>query len=325
MSRHRFGIAAALFAGLAAVVSGQDAKFEFKVNKSADGKDFVPFHQKMSTNVTQVIVVQGQNLTQKQESTFYFQWTPTKQEGDKLLVKQKVEGLRMSIDISGNPIVYDSANKDAAGASGNPGLTDFFKNLEGAEFTTTLDTKTYKVDKVEGKDAFVAKLGANNAAMDALLKKIMTDEALKQMCDPTYGVIPTGTKKPNDTWEEKKTLNLGPIGSYEVLYKFKYVGKEKDLDKIEVTTTLVYKAPTDSPDGLLFKIKSGDLKSEAVDKPGEILFNPKEGRIESATIKIKIRGELTVAIGGTDTKVELTQEQTTTINTDSKSFLTPKK
>jgi hypothetical protein len=168
---------------------------------------------------------------------------------------------------------------------------------------------------VDGKDAFVLKLGAGNAAMDNLLKKIMTDDALKQMCDPTYGLIPATPKKPNDTWEEKKTLNLGPIGSYEVVYKFKYVGKDKDNDKIEVTTNLVYKAPTDSPDGLLFKIKSGDLKSEATE-PGVVIYNPKEGRIENATIKIKIRGELMVSIGGTDTKVELTQEQTTVITPD---------
>ena len=323
MSRHRFGVAAVLFAGLAAVVSAQDTKFELKLTKN-DKQEYVPFYQKMSTNVTQVIVVQGQNLTQKQESTFFFQWTPVKQEGDKIQIKQKVEGLRMSIDISGNPIVYDSTNKDAAGASGNPGLTDFFKNLENAEFTSTIDAKTYKVEKVDGKDAFVAKLGAGNAAMDNLLKKIMTDDALKQMCDPTYGLIPATPKKPNDTWEEKKTLNLGPIGSYEVAYKFKYVGKDKELDKIEVTTNLIYKAPTDNPDGLLFKIKSGDLKSEGTE-PGVVLYNAKEGRIESATIKIKIRGELMVSIGGTDTKVELTQEQTTTIGTDSKSFIQPKK
>jgi hypothetical protein len=323
VSRHRFGIAAVLFAGLAAVVSAQDTKFELKLNKNDKG-EYAPFYQKMSTNVTQVIVVQGQNLTQKQESTFFFQWTPVKQEGDKIQIKQKVEGLRMSIDISGNPIVYDSTNKDAAGASGNPGLTDFFKNLENAEFTSTIDAKTYKVEKVDGKDAFVAKLGAGNAAMDNLLKKIMTDDALKQMCDPTYGLIPATPKKPNDTWEEKKTLNLGPIGSYEVAYKFKYVGKEKDFDKLEVTTNLIYKAPTDNPDGLLFKIKSGDLKSEATE-PGVVLYNPKEGRVESATIKIKIRGELMVSIGGTDTKVELTQEQTTAIGTDSKSFIPAKK
>jgi hypothetical protein len=108
VSRHRFGITVALFVGLAAVVSAQDTKFELKLNKN-DKQEYVPFHQKMSTNVTQVIVVQGQNLTQKQESTFYFQWTPLKQEGDKWAIKQKVEGLVMSIDISGNPIIYDSS------------------------------------------------------------------------------------------------------------------------------------------------------------------------------------------------------------------------
>ena len=260
MSRPRFGIAAVLCVGLAAVVSAQDTKFDLKVTKKEKSEEYNPFFQKMSTNVTQVIVVQGQNLTQKQESTFFFQYTPVKQEGDKLTLKQKVEGLKMSIDISGNPIVYDSANKDAAGASGNPGLTDFFKNLEGAEFTTTLDTKTYKVDKVDGKDAFVLKLGAGNAAMDNLLKKIMTDDALKQMADPTYNLIPDAPKAVKETWEKKQTLGLGPIGSYEVTYKFTSMGKDatkKHLDRIDVVTTLTYKPPTENTDGLLFKIKDG--------------------------------------------------------------------
>ena len=118
--------------------------------------------------MTQVIKVQGQDLTQKQKSTFWYSWAPVKEEKvkdgatefTKMTIKQKIEGLEMNIDISGNPINY-SSKTEAPGSSGNPGLADFFKGLKDTEFTATLG-KNYKVEKVEGKDAFIAKLGAGS-------------------------------------------------------------------------------------------------------------------------------------------------------------------
>lgn len=319
MSRIRLGVAAVLVVALGATAVAQDKqKFDLKLEK--DKK----FYQEMTTAVTQVIKVQGQDLTQKQESTFFFEYTPLKQEGDKWTVKQKVEGLKMAIDISGNPITFDSTKPEAGGSAGNPGLMDFFKNLVGSEFTVTYG-KDMKVEKVDGKDEFVKKLGAGNAQMDSLLKKILTDDALKQMADPTFGMIPEQPKAVGESWERKATLNLGPIGTYEVTYKFTYKGREKDLDKVEVATTLSYKAPTENTEGLLFRIKSGELKSDPATPPGVILYNPKTGRIESADIGLKIKGELMVTIGGNDTKVELAQEQKTTIKTGDKSFVPEKK
>ena len=321
MSRIRLGVATVLCAAMAATVSAQEkSAFALKLEKDK------AFYQKMATTVSQVIKVQGQDLTQKQDSTFYFKWTPDKQEGDKWVVKQKIEGLVMSIDISGNPITYDSTKKDQPGSAGNPGLMDFFKNLDGSEFAVTLNTKDWKVEKVDGKDEFVKKLGAGSAQMDSLLKKIMTDDALKQMSDPTYGLIPDQPKAVNDTWEKKQTLNLGPVGSYDVAYKFTYKGKEagKALDRVEVVPSLTYKAPAEATEGLLFRIKSGTMESKPLDPgqpPSVILYNPATGRIEKATISLKLRGELTVAIGGTDTKVELEQTQTTTIDSSNDPLL----
>ena len=278
----------------------------------------------MTTTVTQQIKVQGQDLTQKQEQAFTFEWTPEKQDGDKWTLKQKVTGVKMKIDISNNPIEYDSANKSPAGAAGNPGLTDFFKNLEGAEFTVTLNTKDNKVEKVEGKDDFVKRLSGGNNQLEGLLRKILTDEAVKQMTDPTYGMLPATPKGVNESWETKTSLNLGPIGSYDVTYKFTYKGRDKDDDNIEVMPTLVYKAPSEGTDGLLFRIKSGDLKSESP-TPGFVKFNSKTGRISEANIKIKLKGTLQVTIGGADTSVELNQEQQTIIKMGDKAATPEKK
>lgn len=324
MTRVRLAVAGVLAVALGATTVAQDKQgFALKLEKDKS------FYQKMKTEVTQVIKVQGQDLTQKQDSTFYFKWTPEKIEGDKATLKQKIEGLTMSIDISGNPITYDSTKKDAAGSAGNPGLMDFFKNLEGAEFAVTLNTKNYTVEGVTGKDEFVKKLGAGSQQMDSLLKKILTDDALKQMADPTYGLVPDAPKAVNETWEKKQVLNLGPVGTYDVTYKMTYKGKDptqKDLDRVEVVPTLSYKPPAAEADGLLFKIKDGKMEAkpiEAADQlpPSVILYNPATGRIVKATISLKLRGELTVAIGGTDTKVELEQRQTTTIDSSNDPLL----
>lgn len=321
MSRTRLGVAVVLSLVLGTVVVAQDKqKFDLKLDK---GKSF---YQKLSTTVEQIIMVQGTNLNQKQESTFYFEWTPKELAGDKWTIKQKVEGLKMSIDISGNPITYETG-KPSPGSSGNPGLMDFFKNLEGAEFTVTLNTKDWKVEKVDGKDDFVKKLGAGSSQMDGLLKKIMTEDAVKQMADPTYGFTPDAPKAINETWEKKTTVSLGPIGAYEVTYKFTYKGKDatqKTLDRIEVETNLTYKPPAEGADGLLFKIKSGTMTSKPptpLQTPSVILYNAATGRVEKATISLHLAGDIVVTIGGTDSKVELTQTQTTTIESSDTSYL----
>jgi len=334
--RIRFAVAALLGISLVAVAGGQDRAFtlKFKDDKGVP----VPFYQEMKTEVTQHIKVQGQDLPQRQSSTFWYQWTPIKEEKAKegaedvvkWTLKQKIEGLQMEIDISGNPIKYDSRTPDTAGSAGNPGLVEFFKNLKDSEFTVVLG-KNYKVEKVDGKEDFIKKLGAGSAQMDQLLKKVMTDDAIKEMTDPTYKLLPDAPKKAGDKWEKKTNLNLGPIGTYELFYKFTYVGPEKegpkkDLDKITLETVINYTAPKDLTEGLLFRIKEGStLKSDPTGSNGVIYYDPKNQRIDEATINIKLQGNLIVVIGGTDTKVELTQEQKTVIRTSDHSLMNPKK
>jgi Family of unknown function (DUF6263) len=340
----RIVVAALFCVALVATVTAQDPKAERKFDlKFKDGDKLVPFYQEMSTEVTQVIKVQGQDLTQKQSSTFWFQWTPTeekkemdpttKEEVIKWTLKQKIEGLKMSIDISGNPIHYDSRDKgEVAGAAGNPGLLDFFKNLKDAEFSVTLG-KNYKVEKVDGKEAFIKKLGGDSKQMEGLLNKVLTEEALKEMADPTGKIFPDTPKKIGEKWEKKVQMGLGPIGKYELKYDFVYVGigdektDGKDRvgkDKIEVETTITYTPPDAKEAGgdLVFRIKEGSkLTSEKTEKKSTIWYDPKAQLIEEARIYIKLKGDLIVTIGGTDTKVELLQEQTTTIKSKDKSFI----
>jgi hypothetical protein len=291
--------------------------WKFEVNK--------PFYQQMTTTTEQNIKVMGLDVVQKQDQTFYFKWTPIELDKDgNWKIEQKIEGIKMKIDIAGNPVQFDSTQENPPGGA-NTALSEFFKALKDSKFTLTLNTKTFKVDKVDGRKEFIDKLSTANQQLQPLLTKILSEDALKQMADPTFGMLPPPGKKVGDEWETTSTLSLGPIGTYTNKYKYKWLpqdGKNKDLEIITVDVSLTYAAPTDSDPALPFKIKAANLVTKKEDAPnGKITFNSKLGRLQTSDIKINLSGTLTIEIGGNSTLVELTQNQTTSVVTGDESFV----
>lgn len=280
-----------------------ELKWKFEKDKT--------IYQELTTETTQDMKVMGMDVKQKQKQTFYFSWKPTEQKDGKWTIKQRIEGVKMEIEIGGNKIAYDS---EAPGAGNNP-LADFFKELKGSEFTLTVGSDM-KVEKVEGRKEFLERLGKSQQQMKPLLESILSEDALKQMADPSFAVVPNGETEKDKTWKYSSKLNLGPIGSYDTTYDYKYVGKDdknKDLDKIAVTTTLKYSAPGSetSGAGLPFKIKSASL--EAKNGTGTVLFDAKAGRIDTSDMNLTLEGKLDIEIGGMATTVELKQTQKTTV------------
>jgi hypothetical protein len=286
-----------------------------------------PFWQELKTTTIQNIKVQGLDVGQNQEQTFIFKFEPIKQEGDKWIVKQTIEGVKMKIDIAGSPVSYDSTNEAAAGGT-NTALSEFFKSLKGSQFTLTI-AKDGTVEKVEGREEFVKKLVAANKQLEQLLNKILSEDSLKQMADPTFGVVPKETKKIGDKWTKPVKLSLGPLGTYENTYNFTYAKQTGDTAVIDVAVDLKYIPPPADQGGetLPFKIKGGKIEQVRDDKTnkGKVLFNTKAGRIESSNIAVKMNGTLTLDIGGTSTEVSLTQDQTTEVKTFDKSPIPEKK
>jgi hypothetical protein len=280
-----------------------DLKWKFEKGK--------PFYQEMTTDTTQNMTVMGQKITQVQKVTFFLSWTPVDKDKDgNWTVKQKIDGMKMEIEIGGNKIPFDST-KDT-GAT-NP-LSDFFKALVGSEFTLTID-KDMKITKIEGRDEFLKKLIKENQAMEPLLKTILSDEALKQLSDPAFAVVPDKAVKKGDSWEKSATLNMGPIGSFETKYKYTYDGPdEKKLQKIKVDSTLKYVPPGPNAGSQLpFKILKADLNSK--ESKGDILFDSEKGRVGASNMTMKLAGTLTIEIGGMASDVTLDQTQTTTVKT----------
>jgi Family of unknown function (DUF6263) len=284
------------------------------------------FYQQLVTTTKQTMKVMQSDVVQEQKQTFYFSWTPIKQDGTTWTIKQKIEGVAMDIDIGNSKITYDSTTTKEAAS--NP-LGDFFKALVGSEFTITVDlSKDVKVTKVEGRAEFLAKLVNANPNMKPLLEQILSEKALGEMAEPTFAAIPGTAESKGAKWKRESTLDMGPIGKYTNVYNYTFEGKEgKDLEKIKVETTLTYTQPPEGSGtgtgGLPFKIKKAELKSTNAN--GTILFDAKEGRIVESNMKLDLNGTLSIEIGGQTTEVTLSQTQSSTTKTGDKSFIPEKK
>lgn len=315
MVRRAISAAIVVLFGLAAQASAQEVtlKWEFQKDK--------PIYQEMTTTTKQTMKVMGMdNITQNNSQTFIFSWTPKEQDANKnWILVQKLEAVKMSTEIGGAPTKYDST--EPAQAGGNA-LGEFFKALVGSEFKLTL-SPDMKIIKIEGRDEFVSKLVRANPQMDAILRQILGDEALKQMAEPAFAAIPNKPVKKGDTWERKQTLNMGPIGTYDTVNKYTYEGKDAKLDKIKVETTLKYAAPGPAAAGALpFKIKPGtELKSKSAG--GTIFFDNEKHRLDHSEMKLALEGKLDIDVGGTSTQVELSMDQTTTVKMTDTNPVTP--
>lgn len=280
-----------------------------------------PFYQKMHTKTVQNMKVMNNDVPQTQTQTFYFKWEPTKVELDdktkdvkKVTLEQTIEGVQMEIDIGGNKINYDSTKEAVAN---NP-LADYFKSLVGSKFEIEMEIepgKGVKVTKMNGREEFVRKLVAANPQMKALLDTILSDAALKEMAEPTFAVVPSKEAAKGETWTRNTTLDMGPIGKYKNEYKYTYEGATGGMQTIKLDTKLNYEPPGEQAGqgGLPFKIKGAKLTSTSQD--GRITFDAAKGRLEKSTVKIELKGDLSIEIGGATTKVDLSQTQESTVET----------
>ena len=129
---------------------------------------------------------------------------------------------------------------------------------------------------MDGRDEFIGKLVTANPQMKPLLETILSKDALKEMAEPTFAVVPGKAVAKGEKWTRKSNLNMGPIGQYENVYTYEYEGSDKDLAKIKVDTQLTYKEPGDTAGagGLPFKIKSGEVEehADAGAEPGHVQY-----------------------------------------------------
>lgn len=321
-------LACLVWAGLTVPVQAnqdKEVKFELKCFNPVKKDDkYTSFYQKLETRTTQEMQVEKGNqpaMKQEQKQTFIIKWTPIEKKDNNFVVEQQIDAVQMNIAIGTTTISYDSTSTSQPK---NP-MTEFFESLMKVKLTVYINETSLKVTKVEGNKEFVDKLGESHPQMKNLLKSILSDKAIEKMAEQTWAAIPTAAKKKGDTWTGESELSLGPIGTYKNNYTYKYDGSDNGMEKITVTPSMTYTAPKErkgKEDSLPFEIKGDSKLTSDKDSSGTVLFDPVKGRIASSTMKMKVTGLVVVDIGGTDTRVELKQEQESKLTTgDSKEEL----
>jgi hypothetical protein len=275
------------------------------------------FYQTITTHTDQTMKVLGQEVKQSQNQTFVLSWTPEKRDGDSWVVKLKVEGVKMEIDIGGQKMAYDSTRaKKEKGA-----LDDFLAALVGSEFHVTLD-RMCQVQKVEGREEFIRRLAAANPQSEAMLRQVLSEDALKQMANPVLVTAPRRQVDKGDYWVKEERTDLGAVGSYVGSWQYVHMGKEGKLVKLKADALKFEYQPSAGGGGLPFTVKSSNLKAK--NATGVILFDPEKGRLHSAEMSMDMEGELTIDVGGQESKVELSQTQKTTYKVSDTNPLTDK-
>ncbi|MBI2808754.1 MAG: hypothetical protein HYX68_27515 [Planctomycetes bacterium] len=274
-------------------------------------KDKAYFFQEQNTKTTQKMKVMGQEVEQVQDQTFLIKWTVKPKKDGNYVVEQTIEGVKMTISIGGNKIAYDSTLGEDKQLK-NP-MTEFFGQLRKNSLTFAI-TSDLKVKSIEGRDKFIKDLGAINPQMKSLLDAILSDNALKQMAEPTWFAFPDKGVIPKDkTWQKKSELDLGPIGKYDTTFDFTYNGMDGNTkDKIGIKTKLDYTAPKTSA-GLPFRILKATLTTDS--GTGNAVFLRDKGRFDSSDISMKLSGSLEIEVGSMKTSVDLNQDQTAKSNT----------
>jgi RNA polymerase sigma factor (sigma-70 family) len=269
-----------------------------------------PFYQEVTTTTQQTMKVANSDVQQAQRQTFYFSWTPVRKDGRNWQLKQKIEGVKMDVEIGGNKVEYDSTREAAAA---NP-LSDFFKQLVGSEFKVTLNEE-YKVHKVEGREEFLKKTAAANPALETVLMQAFSEDAARLAAETPFAGLPPGTVQAGDSWTGKRHLDMGPLGQYQATYRYTYLGREDGLDRIaiRVKSALKGRPPAEGEVGLPFTVRKGEWK--CTEGRGTLLFDPGRGRVSRLDLRLAIEGRLTVAIGGQEKAMELSETQTITVKT----------
>jgi uncharacterized protein (TIGR03000 family) len=284
--------------------TGVVLKWKFPANQK-------PFYQEVKSATDQTLKLSGNEMKQHQDQTFVYSWRlmEEKPNGDRVF-EQKIEALRMKVNIAGQRFEFDSSKE-----TGADDPLAAFKILVGAKFTVTFD-KNFRVKQIKGNDELARKLGDRASQMGQLLSSILSDDAMKELIEPVFQALPREPVEKGMEWKRTSSLDLGSIGGFEFVYTYTYAGEENKKHNIMISGDVKYIKPGKAGSGeggLRFKTKDAKIDSSKV--TGDIIFDSESGWVESMTTDVRTKCELTIEIGNQTSKVDLEQKRKTEIRT----------
>ncbi len=204
-----------------------------------------------------------------------------------LLVEQKIESAKLvQADELTRPIVEGAVAK-----------------MPGTAFMLHLGSKM-DVTKLEGniggpKMAHVA--GGMGMQMASLLDR----DGWMELAQATFFQVDKPLKV-KDRWSKPLTHNWGSLGSWSGQIIYVYFGKQDNVHKVGYSLNLAYKAPGAGAAGML-KINGATFQPPQAE--GMLLFDAAKGKVVAAEERFRVRGLLNVNLLGSNTPIEIEEDQ----------------
>lgn len=280
-----------------------DPKWKFEKDRT--------FFQEAIVDMEQNMTVMGNPVAVKSRQTVLTSWTPVTQLEDKSwVIKEKIVGMKMDMDVLGQKISYDSTNPQG----GNKEMADGMAPFIGAEFEQTVSPQM-KVTKVTGYKELLDKMGQNNPKAKQMMGGVMSEETIKQMGDALFAVVPNKSVAKGDTWFTEDKTTMPSLGALNIKRNFTYVGKKGSLEEIKFDAKLLkHEPPAGNAGGALpFTLKKLDLNKFTTE--GTVLFDGAKGRVDSSNATVTMNGKMTIEIQNMETTIDLQQTQKMAVKT----------
>jgi hypothetical protein len=210
--------------------------------------------------------------------------------------KNTIQALQVSINASGNDYTFDSANPNQTGNSAIEFLRDIHKAMLGS--ATTMTYENGKVTAIEHEKDIVGSLAEE---VKPFVKSQFDPETLKKAANQELERFPAEPVKAGDSWQrtESQDVGSGQIFTSDVRYTYEGTVQHngKPVEKITSKTQSVkLELSPDSPLAAQLMFKNSDLKPE--ESEGVILFDRERGIVVEEKGSVRIKGDITFAVGG---------------------------
>jgi hypothetical protein len=257
------------------------------------------FTLRSETTAKSALKVLGMDMTQNQQQALTHRFTVQKVNRD-----GSVEFEMFVVDASGKVEMGGGAPIEI------PGL----EKLRGAKFNFTLNARR-EVTDIEGFQAFQNRLKPEEQLQ---LSMQFSELNLKESLAELFSSFPARTVNKGDAWQRQGKQDIGPLGSVEQKHSYRYEGKtttgERTFDRVTSTSVWQFtpRGPAAPGQGVLpFQLKAVNLKPD--DIKSELLFDASSGRLHELKQSARLKGKMTIDVGGMDTEIEMDQQSQTKI------------